>query len=262
MNRIGLNMKKLLSLSLLLGLSATSQADLLFGIYGGVGAWNASVDGELGVGDQPITTDELDLGGETNNVFYLAVEHPLPFIPNVRVQHTGINSKGSARLEREFTLEDQTFSAGLDTQTEVDFTHTDLSLYFEILDNYVSLDVGLTARLLDGFARVEGADPDNDANNISETVDLNIGLPMLYGRAQFDLPFTGWFAGGTINYISLADNTLSDIEARVGYFSSGLGLDFGFEAGYRTISLVADEAGDLFADVSIDGPYAEFILHF
>lgn len=260
MNCIGLNMKKLLTLSLFLGLSATSQADLLFGIYGGVGAWNAGVDGDLGVGDQPITTDELDLSTETNNVFYLAVEHPLPLIPNIRVQHTGVSSTGSATLERDFTLEDITFNAGLDTQSEVDFTHTDFSFYFEILDNYLSLDVGLTARLLDGFARVDAVDA--NGNNLSEKVDLNIGLPLLYGRAQIDLPFTGWFAGGTINYISLADNSLSDIEARVGYLSSGFGLDFGFEAGYRRISLVADEAGDLFADVSVDGPYAAFIMHF
>ena len=255
-------MKKLLSLSLLLGLSATSQADLLFGIYGGAGVWNAGVDGEIGAGDQPITASELGLDSNTNNVFYLAVEHPLPFIPNVRVQHTGVSSTGSANLQREFTLEDITFDANLDTQTEVDFSHTDLSLYYEVLDNYVSIDVGLTARLLDGFARVEATDPDNADNNISEEVDLNVGLPLLYGRAQIDLPFTGWFLGGTINYISLADNTLSDIEARVGYLSSGFGLDFGFEAGYRQIKLVADEAGDLFADVTVDGPYAELIFHF
>jgi len=195
---------------------------------------------------------------ENNNVFYLAIEHPVPLIPNIKVQHTAITSEGTATT-RGFSLDSITFDAETEATTELDLTHTDLTLYFEILDNYLSLDVGLTARQFDGLARVQGV---SGGESSTEEVDLDLTIPLLYGKAQIDLPFTGWFVGGTINYLSISDNTVSDIEAKIGYLNGGLGLDFGFEAGLRRMTVETDDEGDLTADATISGPYAEVIFHF
>src|SRR5690625_5979435 len=98
------------------------------------------------VGEPSINAEPLVLDDSNNKYFYLAFEHFLPIIPNARVQHTRISSDQSAVIDQAFTLNNQTFVANETVFTDLDLTQTDLTAYYQLLDNWVTLNVGLTLR--------------------------------------------------------------------------------------------------------------------
>ena len=250
------------ALSLTAGLSQTSHADIL-GIYVGAGIWGGSLGGDIGNATVPASAEELGIDGtESNAYIFAAFEHPVPVLPNVRLAWNNIESGGDATVSRQIVIDsDLTIAADADTQTDIDLSFIDSTLYYEVLDNYVSVDVGLTARIFDGSASISY---ETDLESDSEQDSLDETLPMLYLKGQVDLPFTGWYAGAQGNFISYEDNSITDIEAKIGYLTSGLGLDWGFDIGYRTmaIEIDPDDASDIGADVDYSGPFANFVVHF
>jgi len=247
-------------------LSQSVYSDTILGVYAGLGAWSAEPDGSVGVaelGSEPITAQELALGKEDNTYFFVALEHPIPIIPNIRLANTELTTSGSADVNRTFVLDEQTFVAG-DTQSDMDLSHTDVTLYYEILDNWVSLDLGLTGRMMDGSARIEGTVRDGFGNEApgEESVDLDGTIPMVYTRAQFELPFSGWYLGGALNYISKSGDKFTDLDMMIGYMFENVVLDVGVEVGYRQFKVNVEDDEDLSADINFDGIHAAVMLHF
>jgi outer membrane protein len=233
-------------------LPAASHADTFLGIYLGAYSWQSSFSGDLGTeGDNNIDIED-DLGfddSESNTVFYAALEHPVPVLPNIRLQQTSLEVSGD-NTGANFDFDGITFSG--DISTNVDFSHTDLTLYYEILDNWVSLDIGLTARKFDGSILIA------DGTNSSE-VTLDATIPLGYLKAQFDLPFTGLSAGVDGNFIGYSGNTISDVNAMINYEATfGLGV----AVGYRTFGLELDDIDDLNTELTFDGYYAAVTYHF
>ncbi len=239
--------------------SSMSSADTIFGVYGGIGIWQGDIDGSMGLDDIPITTDELGIDDEQNQFFYVALEHPVPVLPNVRIQYTELDYEGFAIVDREFTWDDITFPANAPTTTELDLSQTDITLYYEILDNWVSFDIGLTAKMVDGSGKVdsrpEGLDP------IIEETDFSGSIPLAYAMARFDLPLTGSYLGGYMNYISLDGSKISDLDIKLGWQYESV-LDVGFELGYRQFKLELVDFEDANADLSFSGPYLNLAVHF
>jgi len=110
---------------------------------------------------------------------------------------------------------------------------TDAVLYYEILDNWVTLDLGLDFKFIDGSAEVSG-----HGQRTKESFSATI--PMLYANAQFELPFTNF-------------------TATVGY-ESDIGL--GALLGLRQQSVVLKDAGDVDLDFTVSGPFAAVYYHF
>jgi len=248
-------MKKLtLAATLALVSIPAAQADTVLGIYAGVGSWSSDYDGH--VGDPSVTLDDLGVKKHSNNYYYIALEHPIPLVPNIMLEHTSINSKQTAAISKTFTIDGTTYVANDTIASDFDLTHTDATLYYEILDNWVNLDVGITARRFDGYVSARST------NNLSapKKVAVDQTLPLLYGKVQFDLPFTGFSAGGDVKYISYSGDKLSDYTVKVSYLFESV-LDIGIEAGYRKMSLTVDD-DDLKAKVELKGPYAALIAHF
>lgn len=63
----------------------TAKADFI-GVYAGAGSWYHSATGKVDHLGTPADLEQ-DLGFDKNwsGFFYLAVEHPVPLIPNVRL---------------------------------------------------------------------------------------------------------------------------------------------------------------------------------
>jgi len=261
------NIKNAILLSLASSLLAQPVFSDVLGVYAGAGAWQGEFDGEIGTDDVPLTTEELGFDKETNTFFFVAFEHPIPVLPNVRVAMNSLETSGVTDLTRDLPVAiDSGFQVpvGATLTSDIDLDFIDYTLYYELLDNYVSFDLGITARQLDGSATFS-YEVSNEGGTVSETTeeDLDVVLPMLYTKVQLDLPLSGWYFGGQANIISYDDNSLSDIEAKIGYMTSGLGLDVGFDLGYRQLSLETDPTDeDLVADFTIDGPFASLIVHF
>lgn len=248
-------MKKLLSTACLAALAPLSQADTLLGIYAGAGIWNADYSGDAGV--DSIDINDLGLDDESNNFYYVALEHPVPLLPNIKLQHTEIDSTETGVISETFKLDDVTFTASEQVVTDVDLSHTDAVLYYEILDNWVSLDAGLTLRSFNGDLSVAST----NTPALAESVELDAVIPLIYVKAQFDLPLSGFSIGADANIVAYSGNTLSDASARIAYEFESI-VDLGLELGYRHMALEVDDIDDLEADLTIDGPYAAVTLHF
>jgi len=244
-------MKKLplvLTLSLI---TPFAHADRILGLYAGAGAWNSDYDGKAG--DPSISLKELGVKKDYNNYFFVALEHAVPFVPNIRFTQTNISSKQTGTISKSFTIGDATYTANESVKSDFDLGHRDLTLYYQLLDNWVNLDLGMTARKFDGYVKT-------DSTTTSEKLTVDETLPMLYGKAQFDLPFTGLSAGIEGNFTRYQDNSLNDYTAKITYLFDAA-VDLGVEIGYRKMSLKISD-NDLDADLTLKGPYAGLILHF
>jgi outer membrane protein len=241
-------------LAALLLTTAAARANTFVGLQIGVGTWQQSLSGDVASGAEDVDLErDLDLGREWNNLFYAALEHPLPLLPNVRVEHARISADGRNALTREFTFRGETFAVSDDVVSDVSLTQTDLVLYYEVLDNVVSLDLGLAARWVDGEVDIVSA-------TTATSADFDGVLPLLYGRARVDLPFTGLWAGAQAMGLAYDGHRLFDAGIQVGWTSPpGLGV----ELGWRTLRLKIDDIDDIDgADIDVSGPYAALHFHF
>ena len=193
-----------------------------------------------------------------NNFFYLALEHPVPVIPNILVQQTDVSVDESGSMVVDVVFDGDTFTAGTDVNTTIDFSHTDATFYYELLDNWVSLDLGLTVRMFDGeLTLTESATPVNTATQV-----LDGALPMLYLKARFDLPLSGFYVGAHANALTYDGHSLTDFTAAAGYQTDGWVMDLGVEFGIRTFTFELDDLDELDADIELSGSYFAVTVHF
>lgn len=222
-----------------------------------VGQWQSDYSGDLGVDGNTATLDELGFDEETNNQFEMVLKHPIPGLPNAKIKHTDISTSTSATLSRDFQLDDITFTASENVETDLDITHTDFTLFYSPLNNWVQIDLGLTGRKFDAEATVRGGVSGTESETFDEWI------PMLYAGARFELPLTGLYLDATLNTINYDGNELSDITAAVGYAIDLPAVDVIAELGYRTFSLTLDEDdSDVAADIELDGIYFNIGLQF
>ncbi|SDZ90484.1 TIGR04219 family outer membrane beta-barrel protein [Microbulbifer marinus] len=231
--------------------SGAASADTILGVDASAGIWQPTYTGGIGVDN--FNMDEFALAEDNITFLQAALEHPIPLVPNIMLSHSSIQTDGAAQLGEFVQFGDETFLIGSEVSSDLDLSHTDATLYYEILDNWVNLDVGLTARQYKGELSVASAFQ-------SETIELNGYLPMAYGMARFDLPFTGWSVIAQGNGTGYKGDTHTDLTAKVRW-DFAPGLDFAVEAGYRVMSLELQELDDLQTDIEIKGPYLGLNLH-
>jgi outer membrane protein len=245
---------KLSSLSMVLALTLsaltpTAFADTIFGIYAGAGQWTSDYSGKAG--DPAVTAKDLGFTDSDNSFFYVAIEHPIPVLPNIKLLHQEINSSQSATLDQIFGLGDTNFTGEI--SSDFDLSSNEATLYYELLDNWVNFDFGVTLRQYDGYLKAE-------SNSESENVDLDVAIPLVYGKFQFDLPLSGLSVAVEANMIKYQENQLMDYNAKVAYLFDSV-VDLGLEAGYRKLSLKVDD-DDIQTNLDLDGPYVGAMLHF
>ena len=235
-------------------LAPVANADTIFGVYAGAGSWQQNFSGDIRSGVTEIDVeDDLGINDDFNNMFYLALEHPMPFLPNVRVSYVEFDIDADSTLSRSIEFNDVIFPAGTELGTNVDMMQGDAILYYELLDNYVSLDLGLGARYMDGkFELVSDV-------SFSEAEFTGV-IPLLYGRARADLPLSGFWMGAEVSGMGYSDNNLIDANAQIGW-ESPIGL--GAEMGWRLLSLDIDDVDDFDkTGIDISGPYMALNYHF
>ncbi|MFC3151814.1 TIGR04219 family outer membrane beta-barrel protein [Litoribrevibacter euphylliae] len=245
----GLLIKGLLASSLAVS-STFVQADVL-GVHGRVGVWGMDYSGDYTDTDSGGTLvdieDDLGFDGETIGFAEVAFEHPIPLLPNVKLAYLSIDTNEDNTLSETITFDGTTFVANTDITTDFETKMYDFTMYYELLDNWVQADVGLTVRYLDIDLAVEDS---------TGTVDSNVGfetpIPLLYANAQFDLPLTNVYANVNVNGLSIDDVTTYDAQAAIGWMP----LEFiGGELGYRHFVIDADDLDDYEFDITLSGPY-------
>lgn len=248
------------------GLAATLlcvnvQADTLLGLYIGGNVWANNADGTIGEDAVLAKQATFSFDNETQSNYFIALEHPIPLIPNLKVASTTLDTQGNSELSSQFTFGGQNYDVNVDAV--LDLSYVDYTFYYEIFDNdLLTIDLGLSARDIDTHISASGID-NTTTNKVSSELAGSGIIPMLYASTIVGLPYTGFniFAEG--NYISYDDQTLYDYQAGVSYeVLNNLAVDLNVMLGYRTMKLKLNDLDDLYSDLSFDGVFVGTIVHF
>lgn len=228
--------------------AAGAQADIA-GVYAGASLWQPSLSGDFKAKSDVADSDvESALGFDDTaaSSVFVAIEHPLPLIPNLRIERTRLSD--TATTQQSGTFSGVSYSTN--RQAKLDLSHTDWTAYYEILDGlgWMALDLGVTLRQFDGEFKVD-----------SERLDLNEPVPLAYGKADFFIPATNFSVGALVNYLDIGGATVFDRRFYAAYESDFI---LGAELGYRSFSLKLSDVDDIDADLSMSGFYAAATAHF
>jgi outer membrane protein len=227
--------------------SSLAMADVV-GAGASVSYWDSDLSGDAGNKTDAVDLEnDLDLSGDGNANLEAYVEHPVPVLPNVRLNYTTIEQSGSGEISTQYDL------VSGDVDSDLDLTQFDITLYYEILDNWANVDVGLTARNLDGELVVR----EKVINGQVSRTEISGVIPMGYVAARLDLPFTGVSVGGQLNAISFDGDSISDVNVYGQYEIAVLRL----RAGYRQMNMDYEDSDDRL-DVTLKGPFASVGLTF
>jgi len=242
--------KHLLLLSTLLVLPIASVNADFVGINIGLSHWAPDLSGNFNSGnDAKIDlSNDLGINDPSQTSLILIIEHPIPLLPNVKYQSFDLATSGNKTLTQNLSFNGNSYSAGNNVSSTFDLSHDGIVFYYEVLDNWVNLDLGLDLKRFGGKVGING----NDIT-VDETV------PLLYISARFDLPFTGFYAGADLNSLGSGDNKANDSTLLVGY-ESAIGL--GVEGGVKTFSLDLDNANNINTNIEYKGLYLNGFFHF
>ena len=246
--------------------TAANAAD--FGARIGYGYWSQDFGGSINSTNEEIgqihVTNDLGVDSENAASFYIVLEHALGIVPNVRFQHTELESETESVLSRTITYDSVTFNADQSILSGMDLSHDDLSLYWQpVQQKKFSLGLGVTIRILDGsFAIIDIA----TAARARQTIDE--ALPLPYLQFNYKIGDTGVTFGADAQVAAFEGDKFIDGSVRLAW-QTKMGL--GVELGYRSITLdvtdleVDDNNGnpdEIDIDLRVEGFYLGAVYDF
>jgi len=237
--------------------SLSAQADTFLGLYVGAQAWNMETQG--GFSDDGINT-QFTFDDKSTSSFYVAFEHPVPLIPNLKVQKTKLDTNGDIVLDADFTFGGEAFTLNTAVLSDIQLDSTDIILYYELFDNdLISFDVGINGKYIDGSLFVVAKDDPASSGQ----VDFSGLVPMLYTRIAVGIPATGFGAYIEGSLLSMDDQSLSDYQAAVTYsLLDNLAIDMTLQLGYRAMDVKLDDLDGFYSDMEFSGAFAGVEVHF
>ena len=191
--------------------------------------------------------DDLDVDDPAHSSMTIILEHPITALPNIRYQ--------VSQLDSDTSISGKAFNAGNQGRTTSDLSRDDVVIYYQLLDNWVNLDLGVDVKHLDGEVSFDGTS--------SSTVSVDETIPLLYLSARFDLPFEGLYVGADINAnvidLGISESSAQDSTIMMGY-ESGTGL--GIEGGFKYFSLDLDNVDAPDTDLEYDGIFLNGYVNF
>lgn len=252
-------MKKILTVLTCAGLlAATASADMAR-VEMGVGAWAQKPSGEISYTESGANgSDKSDESKETQVYVWALLKHPVPVVPNLRLEYVSLKNTGTATG----TFKEFTASGG---KTTLEMTQFDVIPYYNLLDNtaWITLDVGLDFKVTKIDYKAAGVTGIPVGTEYTDSVTAVI--PLVYVRGRVEIPATNIGLEADVKYVSYNANVIYDARAKVDYT-----LDFipvvqpAIEVGYRVqkIKLEDDSAGSASADIEFAGIYAGLMLRF
>jgi len=227
----------------------------------GVGGWSQTPNGTA-TGNLASSTGKNIFDKKTNTSLYawLLIKHPIPIIPNIRLEYTGINADGVANGKwGGFT----TPSA----PSHLKLKEYDIIPYYNLLDNtfWITLDLGLDIKYIQSDYSIEGTPavgliPAFNAYQNSSS----FAIPLVYARARLQIPTTGLGLESDLKYVTYNGSTIYDFRAKVDYtFDITPIFQPGIEIGYRAQKVKIDDSSvDIKTNVDFTGVYAGVMIRF
>jgi len=250
-------MKKILStFTCLLALSMPINADIAR-VEMGIGAWTQKPSGSASYNAVANATgkDTLNEDKDTSPYVWLLVKHPIPIIPNIRLEYTTVSETGKATGQWGKT------TITTSSNSSLDMTQYDIIPYYNILDNtfWMTLDLGIDLKIVDIDYNIN-----QTTNFIAYKYKKTFPIPLLYVRTRVEIPFSNIGLEADLKYVSNSSSTVYDARAKVDYT-----LDIfpiiqpAVEVGYRVQKIKIDETSyDVKTDIDFAGFYTGLMLRF
>jgi len=227
----------------------TAQADFVglnIGVHTGQSAntFNRSID----------LVDDLDVDSPAQSSMVLILEHPIALLPNVRYQGYNLDSSERSGVSSESNSNSVAIN-GKTTTTSFELNNQDIVLYYQLLNNWIDLDMGVDLKRFDGQVSQAGA--------TGSSIDVDETIPLLYLSARVALPVNGLYVGAHINAnvvdLGLSQSTAQDSTITLGY-ESGTGL--GIEGGIKSFSVELNDSDNLNTNFEYDGLFLNGYYNF
>jgi hypothetical protein len=248
------------------------------GLYLGGQFWRSDINGAFGEESALI---DYKLKKEQQTSYFIAVKHPYPFLPNIRIESTSLDTTGKTTLEQAFNFGDGTFIIGDDVNTNFSISYVDYTLFYQLVNKTkFSFDLGLTKSSFNGAVSVtrpiriihadcnddlpdtvcgEPTDTDTPTGKI-KTDDI---VPMLYIATDLSLPLKNISIFAQGNFSLKGDHSISDYQVGLSYdlLDTKMG-DYHLTLGYKTVKMELENLNDLYTDLEFKGTSVGFIAHF
>lgn len=219
----------------------------------GAGAWMSKPTGDISYSAGLASVRDVSQEEETTNPYiWIYLKHPIPIIPNLRLEYTSIESEG--RASGQFA----NFDAGTNSVTKIAMTQYDVIPYYNLLDNtfWITLDIGVDIKIIDLTYDVSRA--------IAYSKSTMVAIPMLYTRARVQIPGTNLGIEADARYTEYDDSKVYDARIKVDYtFDITPIIQPAIEVGYRvqTYELNDSDFGGVM-NLEFSGVYVGAIIRF
>jgi outer membrane protein len=290
--------KKAFAATLAVLFTANVQADTI-GLYIGGQSWQSEASGIFGEKNNLI---DFNLKKEQQSHYFVAVEHPFPVLPNVRISSTTLDTTGKNNLIKEFSFGDEIFPSGsiesdIDTHTGANVNSTidvsadasfnvsyvDYTLYYELFDNGAfSFDLGVTARDFNVDISVIGTTtlvtttdeaehyghihPTTEKTDISQAkgkIKTEEIMTLLYVATNITLPLRGVSVFAQGDFLLIDEHSLYDYQIGLSYdLVDSRMVDFNVNLGYRAVKMELEDLNGLYSELEFKGAFIGVIAHF
>ncbi len=240
-------------------LASGLQADMSR-IEMGVGAWDQKPSGTGSYTDATTSatgTYNSHEKKDTSAYVWLLIKHPLPIIPNLRLEYADIKDSGDVKG----TFKDFSVPVGQVTTSSLELTQFDVIPYYNLLDNtfWTTLDVGIDLKVQESKLDVAPVTGFFAGYHDTKTVVI----PMVYARARVQLPLN-LGVEGDVKYITYSGSTVYDARAKVDYtFDFVPVVQPAIEVGYRVQKFdVTSDDDKTKLNMEFKGFYAGLMLRF
>jgi len=258
--------------------TVNAQADTV-GLYIGAQAWQSKASGDV---DNTNTLKDLNVKNKHQVNYFIAIEHPFPFIPNARISNTTLDTSGQASSSQTsvFINNGITHTTVIDTDINARFnvSYVDYTLYYEFIDNnLLSFDLGLSARDFNGDISVKLASTSFNTwqdifgnpyeatsdTQLTKTINTDDIEPMLYIATTANIPLTGLSAFVQADYALTSDESIYNYKVGLNYtLVDTMAMDFSLNLGYQMVVMEFENSEDVSADLEFKGAFVGATLHF
>lgn len=239
-------MKKTFLASALLGLfmATPAQAATVLGFKIGGDYWKADTSGTFS--DKGQAQQDFDYNSSSQGSYWVAIEHPFPFIPNLKIRENSLDQNGGASVAG-FNFHGTEFNGNV--RSNVDLSNTDFVLYYELLDNDIlSFDFGAAYKLMNGSLGVQGTSGYKEK-------DVDSGIMMGYASTHVGMPGLGLFGFADL-MLGINESSVYDYSVGLGWEFSGKVVDTRVRVGYREFVFDVNKFSGISADTKFDGFFA------
>ena len=260
--------------------AANAQSDTV-GLYLGGNIWNNEFTGGY---NKESSLVDLSYKKQKANSFFIAVEHPFRFFPNLRISLVNFDTASQTNSIEKFSFTEGSSNIVHETiiNTEIDthlnINHVDYTLYYQLLNSSsFSLDLGLTARdLNDSISVKENITTVNNWSDIfgnpyttthndvfTDSIPTNGIESMLYIASNIKFPIRGLSLFIEGDFLLNGERTVSDYQVGFEYnLLENYKLNLDLTLGYRALKMEFEHSDDLFITSEIKGVFLGIVARF